>query len=103
MQRGALTFGQGFPAASEQNLSLFKHLARRAANRSRSFHISTVFYQGFSITRIKLATGERMKAAEERQLFTAFHEKDFRIVWIGVRAEENYGCRVFWSRCSVHS
>ena len=48
-------------------------------------------------SRIKLATGEGVESAKERELFTASNKENFRVAGASVVTKENYSGGVFGS------
>ena len=95
-QRRALPDGQRVRTTRQQHAGFFKHLARRATDYCGALPVCFAIFDGrISIGRFGLAARKRIEAAEKDQFGIALDPENFRVVGIGILAEENYGGGIF--------
>jgi len=71
---------QGLTATRDEYLCFLKHSTGGATNSDSCFCVRAVFDERVCVRCIKLAAGEGMKPTENARLFTATHQKNFRVL-----------------------
>ncbi len=101
-QRRALAFRHRLAAARDEDAQLFKQFTRSPADHRCGGRIGRVSDVDFSVSRVDLPAGKRMKATEKSEFVTALDPENFRILRICVLPEKNYRRRVFGNCAHDH-